>query len=284
MKRFFVITNESRDPGCEKAASITQYLRSKGGDCDFVSIKRDSAPDGEQIRRIREIPSDTDAVIVLGGDGTFIQSAGILAPKKIPMLGVNTGHLGYLAEVDKENITPALDKLLNDAHTIEERMMLSGTPVINGDDKGGHYAFNDIVLKATGSSVAYFCIEVNGTYLTTISGDGIIVATPTGSTAYNMSAGGPIVEPGSSTIVITPICPLEVVSRSVVLSASDTVVIKLIQPSGRRPRGADVFFDGSEDFSLSVDDKIIIEKAKACVRLIRLSKESFLEVLSRKMQ
>ena len=125
---------------------------------------------------------------MLGGDGTFIQAAGLLAPKRIPMIGVNLGHLGYLAEVDKEKITPALDRLIADDIVMEERMMLSGTPVIDGASGNGRYAFNDIVVKTSGSSVGLFDIEVNGTYLTTISGDGVIIATPTGSTAYNMSA------------------------------------------------------------------------------------------------
>ena len=235
------------------------------------------------MRRVRDIPDDTEAVIVLGGDGTLIQTAGILAPKNIPMIGINLGHLGYLAEVDKEKITPALDRLMSNDHTIEERMMLSGTPVIDGERGADLCAVNDIVVKTSGSSVGSFMIEVNGTYLTTISGDGMIIATPTGSTAYNMSAGGPIVEPGSSMIVITPICPLGVVSRSVVLSGMDTIVIKLVKRSSRRVTHAGAFFDCGVGILLSDDDEIVIKKAEASIKLIKLSKESFLEVLSRKM-
>lgn len=283
MDRFFVITNEDRDKGSEKAKQICEYLRSKGKSCDHVAIERDSDPDSPEIRRIREMPDDIQAVIVLGGDGTFIQSAMMLAPKMIPMIGVNLGHLGYLAEVDKEKITPALDRLINDDIVMEERMMLSGTPVIDGEPGKGCYAFNDIVVKTPGSSVGLFDIEVNGTYLTTISGDGVIIATPTGSTAYNMSAGGPIVEPASSMIVITPICPLEVESRSVVLSAADTILIKTRRKSSRRSNVAVAYFDGGSDLMMGPDDEIRIVKADASVRLIKLSKESFLEVLSRKM-
>ena len=283
MDKFFVITNEERDKNSERAKEICEYLTSHRKSCDYVAIERDSAGDSSEIYRIRDLAEDTDAVIVLGGDGTFIQSAGILAPKQIPMIGVNLGHLGYLAEVDKENITPALDRLINDDFEIGERMILSGTPVIDGGSVGSHYAVNDIVVKTTGSNVISYRIEVNGTYLTTMSADGIIVATPTGSTAYNMSAGGPIVEPGSSMLVITPICPLQVVSRSVVLSGSDTIVIRVVKPSSRRNRNAAVYFDGTGDSILSGDDEVIIKKAEVKIRLIKLSKESFLEVLSRKM-
>ncbi len=283
MNRFFVITNESRDPGAEIAQQIAGYLRSKGCICDHVSIERDRDPQSEEIVRIRELSDDIEAVLVLGGDGTFIQCAGLLAPRNIPMIGVNLGHLGYLAEVEKEKITPALDKLINDDYEIVDRMLLSGTPVIDGKSLGGYYAVNDIVVKTAGSSVGSFTIEVNGTYLTTISGDGVIVATPTGSTAYNMSAGGPIIEPGSSMIVVTPICPLEVVSRSVVLSAADTVVIRLARPAGRRIRGTGVYFDGAVEMPLSNEDEVVIKRAEASVKLIKLSRESFLEVLSRKM-
>ena len=283
MDKFFVITNEERDKNSERAKEICEYLTSHRKSCDYVAIERDSAGDSSEIYRIRDLAEDTDAVIVLGGDGTFIQSAGILAPKQIPMIGVNLGHLGYLAEVDKENITPALDRLINDDFEIGERMILSGTPVIDGGSVGSHYAVNDIVVKTTGSNVISYRIEVNGTYLTTMSADGIIVATPTGSTAYNMSAGGPIVEPGSSMLVITPICPLQVVSRSVVLSGSDTIVIRVVKPSSRRNRNAAVYFDGTGDRILSGDDEVIIKKAEVKIRLIKLSRESFLEVLSRKM-
>ncbi len=283
MKSFFVITNESRDPGAEMAEKITEYLRSRNCTCDFTAIERDSDPDSKQICRIRHLNDETEAVIVLGGDGTITQCARLLAPGRIPMIGVNMGHLGYLAEVEVEKITQALDKLINDDYEIVDRMLLSGTPVIDGKNMGGVYAVNDIVVKTSGSSVGYFTIEVNGTHLTTISGDGVIVATPTGSTAYNMSAGGPIVEPGSSMIVLTPICPLEVVSRSVVLSAADTVVIRLTKPAGRRIRTAGVYFDGAVDFPLSNEDEVVIRKAEASVRLIKLSRESFLEVLARKM-
>lgn len=284
MDRFFVVTNENRDPGSKLALQIEEYIRSHNRSCDHVSVERDSAADSEEIQKIRELPDDTEAVIVLGGDGTFIQAAGILAPKAIPMIGVNLGHLGYLAEVDKEKITPALDRLMNDDYSITDRMILSGTPVIDGEARGVLSAVNDIVVRMPGSRVGSFCIEVNGTYLTTISGDGIIVATPTGSTAYNMSAGGPIVEPGSSMIVITPICPLEVVSRSVVLSAEDTVVIRMDKSSQRRGLCAGVYFDGGDESSLSYGDEVVIRRAGASIKLIKLNKESFLEVLSRKMR
>lgn len=284
MDRFFVITNEDRDPGAEKAGMICDYLRSAGRSCDLVSIERDSDPNGAKIGRIKELSDDTEAVIVLGGDGTFIQCAGLLAPKNIPMIGINLGHLGYLAEVEKEKITPALDSLMNDEYTMEDRMLLSGTLVIDGSERETITAVNDIVVRAADSGVGSFYFEVNGTYLTTISGDGVIVATPTGSTAYNMSAGGPIIEPGSSMIVVTPICPLEVVSRSVVLSAADNVVIRISKRSGRPARGANVYFDGGKGHSLTEGDEVRISRAASSVRLIKLSKESFLEVLSRKMQ
>ena len=284
MERFFVITNESRDPGAEKAQMICEYLKAAGKSCGYVSIERDSDPDGDRIAKIKDLSEDTQAVIVLGGDGTFIQCAGYLAPKKIPMIGVNLGHLGYLAEVDKDKITPALDQLMNGDYTLEDRMLLSGTLVIDRIDRSSFPAVNDIVVKTSGYGVGSFCIEVNGTYLTTVSGDGIIVATPTGSTAYNMSAGGPIIEPGSSMIVITPISPLEVVSRSVVLSAADTVVIRVADRPGRPARSTSVYFDGGAGHELSLGDEVVISKADSSVRLIKLSEESFLEVLSRKMQ
>lgn len=283
MNNFFVISNVNRDPECKVAQFITDYLVKKGKSCRYIGIERDDYEDSEAFKSINEIDDNTECVIVLGGDGTIIQISGVLAKKQLPLIGVNLGNLGFLAEVDKDKITPALDRLILDDFFYEDRMMLSGTVVINGCEIDSKYAFNDIVVKSRGNKVGYFDLDVNGRRLTSFAGDGIIIATPTGSTAYSMSAGGAVVEPSSQLILITPICPLKGVSRSIVLSAEDTVTIKVPRPSTKRRNKVTAFFDGGENFDLMPGDEVIINRATESVRFIKFSKESFLDVLARKM-
>lgn len=284
MNKFYVISNVNRDPGCKLAGFITDYLVSKGKSCEYIGIERDDYEDSDAFKHINAIAGDTDCVIVLGGDGTIIQISGVLARKKLPFIGVNLGNLGFLAEVDKNEITPALDRLIEDNFFYETRMMLSGTAVINGCEAERKFAFNDVVVKSRGNRVGYFDLDVNDRRLTSFSGDGLIVASPTGSTAYSMSAGGAVVEPSSELILITPICPLKGVSRSIVLSAEDTVAIRIPDPpDGKRRNKTTVFFDGGESYDLMPGDEVIIKKAPEVVRVIKFNKESFLDILARKM-
>ena len=280
MDRFFVITNADRDRGCEKALQIEEYLTKHGRICDHVAIERDSAPDSKEISKIREIPDDTEAVLVLGGDGTFIQSAGILAPRNIPLIGVNLGHRGYLAEIDKENITDALEKLMNDEYTVGDRMMLSGTPVIDGKNGSGIYAVNDIVVRTSDAGVGKFSIEVNGTHLTTMSADGMIVATPTGSTAYNMSAGGPIVQPGMDCIVLTPVCAHSLQKCPCIVSGTSTISLRLLP---ERKQTVELQIDGIDCSKLESGDEIIVTGSEKRIRLLRIHSFRFFTLLQSKL-
>lgn len=283
MNKFYVVSNIVRDPECKMAEEICSYLRNKGKTCQYIGIERDDYDDSESVKKLKEIDDNTECVIVLGGDGTIIQVSGILARKSLPIIGVNLGNMGFLAEVDKDKITPALDRLVNDDFFFENRMMLSGTIVTNGCESSKLYAFNDIVVKAHGNKVGYFDLDVNDRRLTSFSGDGIIVATPTGSTAYSMSAGGAVVEPSSELILITPVSPHTGVPRSVVLSADDTVVIRVPMPDGKRTNLITAYFDGGVSFDLNPGDEVVIRKATHYVRFIKFNKESFLDVLARKM-
>lgn len=283
MDKFIVVSNIVRDPDCAMAKEICKYLRSKGKMCDYIGIERDDYENSESLEKLRAIADDTQCAIVLGGDGTIIQISSVFAKKSLPIIGVNLGNLGYLAEVDKEMITPALDRLIENKFFYENRMMLSGTVVMNGCESAAVYAFNDIVVKSHGNKVGYFDLDVNERRLTSFSGDGIIVATPTGSTAYSMSAGGAVVEPSSELILITPVSPLRGVLRSVVLSAEDTVVIKVPKPSERRANNLTVYFDGGASFDICPGDEVRIKKAADYVKFIKFNKESFLDLLARKM-
>jgi NAD+ kinase len=203
--------------------------------------------------------------------------------RDIPLLGINLGTLGYLAEVESTRIEPAIDQLLLDDYTREERMMLSGIVQNNGQMEE-NYALNDIVISRCGSlQVLTFHIYVNGQFLNSYSADGIIVATPTGSTSYNMSAGGPIVEPGARLLLLTPICPHTLNTRSIVLAPEDEIRIEIPEGRDGQPQTVEASFDGSHKVVLGTGDSVIVRKAEKTTGILKLQTESFLSVLHKKM-
>ncbi len=282
MKNFYVLTNIDKDPGFEKTKAIKQFLELRGKKCMYEEIAYSSEKTQTDECWQKKIPADTECVLVLGGDGTLIQAAGLLARRSIPLIGINLGTLGYLAEVEKDNIFQMLEHLLNEEYEIVERMMLSGESYINKKKISTHSALNDIVITRSGAlRIVSFKIFVNGKLLNVYDADGIIVSTPTGSTAYNLSAGGPIVEPEAKVILITPICPHTLNERAIVLSAEDDVRIEV--GNGKHQDTAEVSFDGSHACSLATGDYVEIRRAREVTKIIKMSKESFLDVLSRKM-
>jgi len=268
MNKFYVITNKSKDVTLETTQRIQKYIEEQGKECVL-------AVDGKSI------PKGIDCVLVLGGDGTLIRAARELRSNDIPMIGVNLGTLGYLTEVEVHNMESAIDQLVNDEAVVEERMMLKGTLNNQLED----VALNDIVLTRFGSlRIIHFNIYVKGALLNSYQADGVIISTPTGSTGYNLSAGGPIVEPTASMIVITPICSHALNTSSIVLSADDEIVLEIGQGRDGMVEEAGISFDGDHNIEVYTGDRIVIQKAKDTTKLLKLSKVSFLEILRKKMK
>ena len=227
------------------------------------------------------VPDDIDCAIVIGGDGSLIEVARMLWKRDVPILGINMGTLGYLTEVEVNHIDEDLKQMLSGNYLYEERMMLEGT----FDNGMRDVALNDIVISRKGDlRIIHFRLFVNGELLNSYEADGVIVSTPTGSTAYNLSAGGPVVEPTASLIVITPICSHALNTRSIVLSSEDEIVIEIGE--GRNGSKEEVLatFDGADTLTLSTGEKVMVRKADAETKLIKLNKLSFLEILRRKMK
>lgn len=283
MEHFFIITNENKDPGFEVTRQITGLLEAGGKRCTVrIEHARESL---ECYTDSSHIPEDADGVLVLGGDGTLLQAARDTMERGLPLLGVNLGTLGYLAEVERANLQEALKQLLLGAYTIEERMMITGRIKKDGQWLPDEYALNDIVLTRKGPlQLIHFDITVNGQFLNRYGADGILVATPTGSTGYNMSAGGPIVEPGAKILLMTPICPHTLNSRSIVLSPEDEIGICVGENRDGSRQIVEVSFDGGHRVELSTGDQISIRRSDKVTRIIKLSKVSFLEVLHKKME
>ena len=287
MKRFFIVTNLIKDPRQETTEYIASYLRRRGATAkvlirDAIS-KQELYESGEKSPLL--IPDGAECILVLGGDGTLLQAARDTLRLDIPLLGVNLGTLGFLAEVEKSGIDEALDHLLADEYEVEERMLLSGV-YRDGDTEKTAHALNDIVISRKGPlMVVPYAVRVNGQELAFYNADGIILSTPTGSTGYNLSAGGPIVSPSAQLMVITPICPHTMNTRSIVLAATDEVQIAIADKKGDKDAlaEAEVYFDGTLLKSFRAGDKLLIRRSHRTVRLIRLNSISFLRTLHAKM-
>ena len=286
MKYFYMIVNHSKKKAEYGAELIRDYLEGRGCECvvwdaSDTDACRSRRPQFRYTDR-EAVPGWIECAIVLGGDGTLIQAARDLAGSNSPLLGVNMGTLGYLAQIGREeDILPALDELIADHYGLEQRIMLKGTVISDGRVIAEDIALNDIVLSRMGLNMLRFNLSIDGEFLNDYSADGIIAATPTGSTAYNLSAGGPIAVPDSEMILLTPICPHTLNSRSVVLAPDRVIELEI---TGRGETGKFLSFDGDTQVNLKNGDLVRIERSETVTTLIRLKKVSFLENLRDRMK
>ena len=280
MERFLIYANRQKDRGLDVTGRIRRYLESRGRQVTVVT--GEDCPEGKGHREAQT--HTADCMIVLGGDGTVLQAVRETGSLHIPLIGVNLGTLGYLTEIEPVHLEEALERLVAGEYEQENRMMLSGRAFLAGDRTEEDWALNDIVISRSGSlQIIRFHIYVNGQFLNSYDADGMIVTTPTGSTGYNLSAGGPLVEPGARLIVLTPICPHSLNQRSIVLSPED--VVEIVIPQGRdgMVQKVEANFDGSHVILLGTGDRIRILRSEKTMEFIRLNHVSFLEVLHRKM-
>lgn len=273
MKKFCIIANPYKDKGFTLTGKMKSRIALKGGSCQSIL-------EGEAL------PKQAEGIFVLGGDGTLIRAAGIASERDIPLIGVNLGHVGYLCELEEKNVYAAIDEIMKGNYFIEERMMLSGY----ADEKKSGAQFpkkslNDIVILRKGAlQLMELIVSVNGGYLHTFRADGIIVATPTGSTGYSLSAGGPIIDPKARMILITPVNAHDLNAKSIVVGAEDEVTIELRSRQPEKQERADVNVDGELVMELSPGESITIRTSEQVTKIMKLSKISFLEILRKKMQ
>ena len=284
MHRFYLITNTIKDPDLAVTHSIMNYLMSKGQTCTYCLENKRNVHDPFRYTNPDNIPEGTDCILVLGGDGTLILSATDTIDRQIPLLGINLGTLGYLAEIDRTSIYTAMDHLIRDEYLIEERMLLRGTVSRSGTESDSDIALNDIVIRR---DEAYGTIEVknfvNGAYLNSYTSDGIIISSPTGSTGYSMSVGGPIIAPGANLFLMTPLAAHVLNTRSIVLPCEDTISVIVGPGRDGQQEQAAAYFDGNKKVAMTTGDRIDIRRADKTALFVKLDNHSFLETLSRKM-
>ncbi|MCF6094435.1 NAD(+)/NADH kinase [Microaerobacter geothermalis] len=222
-----------------------------------------------------------DKVFVLGGDGTLLGFARHFAPYNIPILSINLGNLGFLSEAEPEDLPRAVEQIIRNDFYIEKRMMLEAIIIRREEQLKNFIALNDVgISTGSFSRMITHTVYVNERYLGSFSGDGLIISTPTGSTAYSLSAGGPIVVPYIDLFLLTPVAPHSLTSRPMVLSADEKLRIKV--DSTHQDIGLTV--DGQLGFKLEVEDDIIIQKSPYVTSLIKWREHNFFEVIRKKLQ
>lgn len=280
---FYIITNQMKDPDFVVTKKIMSFLSEKNVKCQCQNPEDNVEGTDYRYTNADLVPEDTQCIIVLGGDGTLIQAATELNHRKIPLMGVNIGTLGFLADADMNNVFDALEHVIEGNYTVDRRMMLDGR-VYRGDKLiYTSTALNDVVISRCGTlRVIDFDVYVNGTYLNSYSADGVIVSTATGSTAYSLSAGGPIIQPNAQLIMVTPICPHTMNQRSIIFSSSDS--IEIVMTSNKKLSEERVAtFDGELFCDVITGDKIVITRSDKVSEFIKTTKLSFLERIREKM-
>ena len=280
MDKFYIITNSDKDKDLEFTGQIVEYLKANGRKCMVQQAER-KQEGAYHYTNPALIPEDTECILVLGGDGTLLQAARDVVHREISMLGVNLGTLGFLAEVDKQSVYSALDKLMEDDYEIEERMMLTGTVWRDGKIIGRDVALNDIVIGRDGHLRV---VRFNDVYLNSYNADGIIISTPTGSTGYSLSCGGPIVAPNGSMTLMTPIAPHTLNTRSIIFPAEDVITVEIGEGRRQVQEYGVASFDGDTVIPMVTGDRIVIEKAAVSTKILKLNHLSFVEVLRQKMR
>ncbi len=280
MKDFLIIANDDRDIDLSVSRRLIKYIGEKGGTArlasDMVSHYENGVIKEELIR-------GAECCIVLGGDGTMLHAAQGIGGRDIPLMGINLGTLGFLTEVERSHAEEAVDRLLSDDIRIEERMMIKGSS--DGFAEGSTYhVLNDVVITRAGfSRIIALKIYVNDQLLDTYRADGVIISTPTGSTGYNLSAGGPIVSPSTRAIIVTPISPHKLSAKSIVFDARDRIRVCIEKGSRTQDTEAIVTYDGEENIGLSYGDEIEVVCSERSIKLVRIHDTNFYSVLRDKI-
>ena len=263
----------------QKADELENWLRSK----DIDVVRKENLPPKRKIADKEKsfAPADLLYIFVLGGDGTFLSAVRWIGDQNIPIIGVKFGEVGFLAETVEENLFSAAEAVLNNQFNIEPRMRLLVNVLRKEKELARETVFNDIVInKGALARLAHIETYINDHYLTTYSADGLIVATPTGSTAYSLAAGGPIIHPAVPGILMTPICPFTLTNRPLIIPDSSSIKIRL----GKKSSDIMLTFDGQIGLEINEEHTIIIRKGFYPVNMITLPGQHYFDVLKAKLR
>lgn len=286
MERIGVVAKRNKPEAIRVTRDVSQWLRERKVD---VYVDEETAKSlgslypGTGVTAVggRDLSRYVEAVVVLGGDGTLLSVARLVWTSKIPILGVNLGGLGFLTEIGLEELYPVLERVLQEDFEVDERDVLAVRVLRNGERKAEFTVLNDAVInKGALARIIDLELTIDGRYLTTFRSDGLIISTPTGSTAYNLSAGGPIVYPSLHTVIITPICPHTLTNRPIVIP--DHVTVRATLKS--REEEVILTLDGQIGFPLTFEDIVEIKSAQGKILLIKSPHRHYFELLREKLK
>jgi NAD+ kinase len=281
METFYIVYNPDKDDDAQVLARLRDYIQEKNCVSGYMDCYSFSALGKDEVVRVL---SGYDCILVLGGDGTLLNAASTVSHVDVPLFGINLGTVGFLTEGEVTNLAAIMERLLSDDFSIQERMMVRGSVRSGNNAVLRKRALNDIVISRAGfSRLIGLDVYVNGSFLNAYEGDGIIISTPTGSTGYNLSAGGPIVDPMAQLMIITPVCPHSLTSKSIVLPSDAEVSIAIAKKRKTQETEAIVSFDGGNDLELSAGDILDICVSKRTTKLIKASDVNFYEILRNKL-
>jgi NAD+ kinase len=271
MKKAVIIPNKLKERSKDFAASLKTLLENRG--YNTIILEENEA-----------YTDEAEFAVVLGGDGTMIRASKQLYNSNIPLLGINFGHLGYLTECNPENAIETINSVMDGKYRIENRLMLDVEIIRDGNAIGSFIALNEAVLnRATLMKAFKMEIYINGKHTNTVLGDGVLVSTPTGSTSYNLSAGGPILTPTANNMVITQIAPIYFPGTPLVTDGNDAIEIKAIVENPNKKGSVQIELDGSESFSIENGDIIRIKRSESFARIIKVEDRSFYQILKEKL-
>lgn len=279
MKKVGIIAKKNKKEAFQIVAEIAPWLSARG---IVPLLDRETAQMAglNSVMRPEEIPAQADGMIVLGGDGTLLYAARLMGDREIPILGVNLGSLGFLTDVAVPELKDTLARFISGQVTIGQRMMLDA---VVEDDSGKTETFsvlNDVVVnKGNLARTIRLEASIDGAFLTVFNGDGLIIATPTGSTAYSLSAGGPIVHPTLSAVIITPICPHLLTNRPIVVPESSVVDVRLVSGDGN----VSVTLDGQVGVDFSQHHRLTVRKSAHKILLVEPPDRDHFEILRTKL-
>ena len=285
MKKVILTPNPYRDKNFQTVREAADILRKSGIEvrlCLPFEIDRScDLPNDLRFSKLEREIGNADMLICFGGDGPILHMAKTATRNGIPILGVNIGTMGFMAELESTELQE-LARLASDDYTVEERMMLDVSVFRDRDIIFHDICLNDVVVtKGSVARIVHMAVKCDGVQALECGGDGIIISTPTGSTAYSLSAGGPIVEPDAHSILITPICPHDVASRCIVASDKREITVELTRNSRRN---AYLSADGGKTLRMNMGDTAVIKKSKLTTKLVRLRDRSFYDVVNMKFR
>jgi NAD+ kinase len=286
MKRIGIIAKQNKPEAITIASNLVEWLRPKKIEVyveEGVGGLLRPSLSGSHLSSVKreEIPTHVEMIIVLGGDGTLLSVARLIGNREVPILGVNIGGLGFLTEITLEELYLILEKVIRGDFVTDERVVFSASVIRRGERMAEFTVLNDAVInKGALARIIDLETTINEEYLTTFKSDGLIISTPTGSTAYNLSAGGPIVYPSLHCIIITPICPHTLTNRPIMIP--DDVEIRVILKT--KQQEVLLTLDGQQGFVLEFDDTVKVRKSEGKILLIKSPYRHYFEVLREKLK